>query len=162
MKRKFLLILALIALIVPVKAQHQKIRKLIYELVIPADITYLKDEPNKNGFVTFSFAISVNAKGIVDSVKFSDTVDQSRRQIIDFKGISQKLKNDRKSFGSYKNSLFFGMVLIANGDEAYLNPNRGLYPAWPNLLNNLSPMLKDRKLIVLDPALHLLHFKKSD
>jgi hypothetical protein len=161
MKKKYLMIFALFALILPVKAQYQKIRKSIYDVVIPTDRLYLKEE-HKNEFVTFSFAISVNSKGMVDSIRFSDTVNDEFKKSVDFKKIDQQFKADRKTFISYKNSLFFGMVLIVNGDEAYLNPAKGLYPAWPNLLNNLSPMLKNRKLIVLDPVLKLLYFKKSD
>lgn len=86
----------------------------------------------------------------------------SVRNFIDFKKIDQQLKKDNKSFINYKNSLVFGMILIANEDEAYLNPNRGLYSSWPNLLSNLSPMLTNRKLVVLDPVVHLLHYRKSD
>lgn len=162
MKIKYLLVAALLIFNLSVKAQHQRIRTLIYDTVIPSDGTFLKEEQYKNGFVTFSFALSTNARGIVDSVKFSDTIDDRVKTFINFKEISHRLKSDKQSFTDYKNTLFFGMVLIANGDEGYLKPSKGLYPAWPNLLSNLSSMIKDRKLIILDPTIHLLYFDRSN
>lgn len=159
MKSIYVFLIALLSLLTSVKAQNQKIRSIIRKLLVPTERTFFQEDQNKHAFLTYSFAISINSKGIVDSVNFSNTINDNLKQYVDVKKINQQLKGDTKSFVNYKNTLFFGMVMITNGEENYLNPTKGLYPAWPNLLSNLSTMLNDKKLIVLDPVLQQLYFK---
>ncbi|MBE9602260.1 hypothetical protein [Pedobacter sp. MC2016-24] len=138
-----------------------RLRSEIFKIVTPKDQSYLEQGQFKSSVITFSFAIGTDEQGDIDTIDLSNSVLNVHSNFVNFERIKKELRKQEHIFEPYKNMLFFGMVMVANGELDYIRPNQ-LYTSWPKLLQNLQPLLGKRKLIIYDPFLTLFYYKKSD
>ncbi|MBE9597983.1 hypothetical protein [Pedobacter sp. MC2016-24] len=138
-----------------------KLRSEIFKIVIPKDDNYLEKGQFKSSVIAFSYAIGTDEKGKIDTISLSNSVLNEHSGFVNYERIKAELKKQEELFKNFRNTLFFGMVMVANGELDYIRPNQ-LYSSWPKLLQNLQPLLGRKKLVVYDPFLTLFYYKKSD
>lgn len=141
------------------QGESKKIREKISSIVLPNDRNYFFEGLGKKGTITFSFAIGTDSVGKIDTIQFSNTVISTHLDFVNFTRVEKALKEEVDFFKEYKNTLFFGMVLLANGELEEVNPKE-LYLSWPKLLENLDSLKGGKKLVVLSPAYKLFYSKK--
>jgi hypothetical protein len=73
--------------------------------------------------VFFSVNISVDEKGIVDSVFFSDEKNEDLNKILSFKNIREVLIKNKKDFVGNKNEVLVLIVMISRGEDYNLKFN---------------------------------------
>ena len=135
------------------------VRNQIFELIVPKNSNYFENGKFKDGIITFSFIIGTDRNGKIDTIQFSNSVNSVHSDFVNFENIKSNLMKTSSMLKMYKNTLFFGTVLTANGELETVNPKE-LYAAWPKLFEEVGPLLDKKKLVIFDPVYQLFYYKK--
>lgn len=147
---------------------HSKIEKLLLDARAYNGFIELSPEYFQKGFV-FGLAVSVNDKGMVDSVVFTNQT-KTLDSLVLFKRASENFKKDKKSFLGHKNTVFVTLVLVRRGyDDAITNfPDAFQKKRYSELINfddyfiNAMPDVSGlslKKKVVVIPTIPLVYGK---
>lgn len=159
MKRKLCYLTVLILLALNGYSQVQRIQDKISSMILLKDGNYFETGPGKNGVIAFSYAIGIDSKGNIDTIQFSNSISRLHADFINLDQIKTNIKKQTALFKDYKNTVFFGMILLANGEQETVK-QKELYMAWPKLLENLQPLIEKKELILFNPVYKLFYHKR--
>jgi len=120
----------------------------------------------KNKAYTFGFAISINQKGKIDTIIFSNKT-KALDSLVSFKNIDKELKANQNTFDLKKNTIVVGIVLVrksweTNIDNLYDNYHRRINPDladfdqyFYNLIPNIEKISKMKSIRLL-PSISLV------
>ncbi|MCZ4244562.1 hypothetical protein [Pedobacter punctiformis] len=123
----------------------------------------------KNKAYTFGFAISINKKGKIDTIIFSNKT-KSLDSLISFKSIAKQLKVSEDIFANDKNTVFVGIALVRrewdnsidNFYDSYYRHSNPELAGFDQYFYNLIPNIENisySKSIRLLPAFSLVQMQ---
>ncbi|WP_143095970.1 hypothetical protein [Pedobacter insulae] len=106
--------------------------------------------------VFFTINMSVNEKGMIDSVIFSNEKNKDLTSLLDITKISLELKKNKTDFIRHKNEVLVLLVMVSRGENYFLNFKNGeeILNNWIEISSTANKIkIPKRKQIFLSPML---------
>lgn len=128
-----------------------RLDKYLANLIMVDRGLYLSDEYKSKSYI-FCIGISVNQKGMVDSVSYSDGTILFLNRLIDFKKITSSLKKEKQLFLNYKNKVLVLPVFLVRGDSGLADNLDTMEDSWKGMIALINQYHRsEKKPIILTP-----------